>query len=134
MIISSMYIAVDFDGTLVEDAFPEIGKEIPYAVDTVKFLIECGHKIILHTSRTHYIYEGHDTLAEAEQWCKDKGIDLYAVNDNPECREKYFKQTKVYADFYIDDHNFGIASLDGYVDWRPIRSYFETLKRLEKQL
>ena len=66
MIRPSMYIAVDFDGTLVEDSFPEIGKEIPYAVETVKFIIDCGHKVILHTSRTHYIYDGHDTLAEAE--------------------------------------------------------------------
>lgn len=122
-----MYIAVDFDGTLVKDKFPEIGEELPYAVDTVKYFIKCGHKIILHTSRTHYIYNGHDALAEAEQWCKSKGIELYAVNDNPECRKKYFEQTKVYADIYIDDHGIGVPTLKGNLDWLAIK-YMISLK------
>ena len=34
-----MTIAVDFDGTIVEHMYPEIGKEIPFATDTLKMLI-----------------------------------------------------------------------------------------------
>ena len=33
-----MIIAVDFDGTIVEHKYPEIGKEIPFAIATLKQL------------------------------------------------------------------------------------------------
>ena len=39
-----MTIAVDFDGTIVEHHYPEIGPEIPFAVDTLKMLIKDRHK------------------------------------------------------------------------------------------
>lgn len=126
-----MYIAVDFDGTLVKDSFPEIGEELPYAVETVKYFIKRGHKIILHTSRTHHPFEGHDALTEAEQWCKSKGIDLYAVNDNPYYREKYIKQSKVYADIYIDDHGIGVPLKNGLVDWMTIKCIVSLKERDE---
>ena len=90
-----MYIAIDFDGTLVENAFPAVGKEVPLAVETVKYLISKGNKIILHTCRTHDNHDGHDCLAEAEQWCRDRGIELYAVNDNPENRKYWGAQDKI---------------------------------------
>ena len=35
-----MIIAVDFDGTIVEHKYPEIGREIPFAIETLKMLIE----------------------------------------------------------------------------------------------
>ena len=34
-----MTIAIDFDGTIVEHMYPEIGEEIPFATDTLKALI-----------------------------------------------------------------------------------------------
>ena len=33
-----MIIAVDFDGTIVEHKYPAIGKEIPFAIETLKKL------------------------------------------------------------------------------------------------
>ena len=42
-----MIIAVDFDGTIVEHRYPEIGREIPFAVETLKKLIEDRHQLIL---------------------------------------------------------------------------------------
>ena len=33
-----MTIAVDFDGTIVEHRYPRIGREIPFATDTLKLL------------------------------------------------------------------------------------------------
>lgn len=123
-----MYIAVDFDGTLVENAFPSIGKEVPLSVETVKYLISKGHKIILHTCRTHNIHDEHDCLKEAEQWCIERGIELYAVNDNPESRLKWGEQgNKVYADIYIDDHSFGITLVNGHVEWGSILRHFKAL-------
>ena len=46
-----MVIAVDFDGTIVEHRYPEIGEEIPFAIDTLKMLIADRHKVILYTMR-----------------------------------------------------------------------------------
>ena len=38
-----MTIAIDFDGTIVEHRYPEIGREIPFAIETLKRLIKDGH-------------------------------------------------------------------------------------------
>lgn len=46
-----MTIAVDFDGTIVTDAYPQIGREQPFAIDTLKMLIQDRHKLILWTVR-----------------------------------------------------------------------------------
>ena len=44
-------IAVDFDGTIVEHRYPEIGKEVPFATDTLRMLINDQHRLILWTVR-----------------------------------------------------------------------------------
>lgn len=124
-----MIIAVDFDGTIVENAFPAIGNAIPEAVETLKFMVNRGHRIILHTCRTNRLTSGRRPLDEAAQWCKAHGIELYAVNDNPVSRAQYGAQSKVYADMYIDDHGFGIPMVNGHVDWMTIKAYFKRLKR-----
>lgn len=84
-----MIVAVDFDGTIVENAFPAIGNAIPGAVDTLKFIVAHGHRVILHTCRTNRQTSGHRPLDEAAHWCKAHGIKLYAVNDNPAARVQY---------------------------------------------
>ena len=74
-----MIIAVDFDGTIVEHRYPEIGREIPFAVETLKKLIEDRHQLILWSVR-----EGR-LLDEAVEWCRQRGVEFYAVNkDFPE--------------------------------------------------
>ena len=74
-----MKIAVDFDGTIVEHRYPQIGKEIPFAIDTLKMLQREGHWLILWSVR-----EGK-LLEEAVEWCKARGLEFYAVNsDYPE--------------------------------------------------
>ncbi len=49
-----MTIAVDFDGTIVEHKYPEIGEEIPFATDTLKMLTQAHHKLILWSVRDNY--------------------------------------------------------------------------------
>ena len=61
-----MVIAVDFDGTIVEHKYPRIGKEIPFAIATLKRLQEEGHRIILWTVR-----EG-DLLQQAVDFCRER--------------------------------------------------------------
>lgn len=120
-----MIIAVDFDKTIVQQGWPGIGLEVPDAVDTLKYLVSSGHRIILHTSRTNLEKDGHRPLDEAIAWCKGHGIELWAVNDNPEARQKYGAQSKVSADLYIDDCGFGMPLCNDCVDWAFIRQVFE---------
>ena len=103
-----MRIAVDFDGTIVEHAYPAIGKEIPFAVATLKRLQEDRHKLILWSVR-----EG-ELLEEAVQWCKERGLEFYAVNRDYAEKNNHFSR-KLKADLFIDDRNIG-----GLPDWGSI--------------
>lgn len=94
-----MIIAVDFDGVLCEDRFPEIGDEDTEMVGFVRDLIDAGHEVILWTSRVD------DRLEEATRWCDDRGLSFCAVNANaPSNLAQYGTDPrKVYADMYVDD-------------------------------
>ena len=110
MISETLTIAVDFDGTIVEDAYPKVGKEKLFAFETLKKLQEKGHRLILWT------YRSGRTLEEAVQFCKDNGIVFYSVNSSfPEevFEEKYSR--KINADVFIDDRNIG-----GLLGWGEI--------------
>ena len=105
------YIIFDFDGTIVEHRYPKIGDEIPFAVQTLKMLMEDRHQLILWTVR-----EG-DLLKEAIEWCRKRGIEFYAVNrDYPEedTAHQGFSR-KIKAEIFIDDRNLG-----GLPDWGDI--------------
>lgn len=105
-------IAVDFDGTIVEHRYPEIGKELPFATETLRTLIKEHHRLILWSVR-----EGK-LLQDAIDWCHEHGVDFWAVNrDYPEEEENknnHFSR-KIKADYFIDDHNIG-----GLPDWGQI--------------
>lgn len=62
-----MVIAVDFDGTIVEHKYPAIGRELPFATETLRMLIRDRHKLILWSVR-----EGR-LLDEAVEWCRERG-------------------------------------------------------------
>lgn len=100
-----MIIAVDFDGILCENKFPEIGKPRYDVISMVQQLVDQGHEVILWTVRN-----GQE-LEEAVAWCENYGLHFCAVNDQApsnkaEYAGKYEKESrKVYADVYIDDHN-----------------------------
>lgn len=99
-----LIIAVDFDGTLVSDQFPGIGKPIDSIVDTVRKLKNEGHKLILWTCREDGPEGTH--LANAVDFCsRELGIEFDAVNENlPDSPYNHLgKSRKVYADYYIDD-------------------------------
>ena len=107
-----MTIAVDFDGTIVEERYPDIGDERPFATETLRMLIRDKHKLILWTVR-----EGK-LLEDAVNWCKDRGVEFYAVNkDYPEEKEEWNNHfsRKIKADIWIDDRNIG-----GLPDWGQI--------------
>lgn len=105
-----MLIAIDFDGTIVEHRYPQIGKERPFATETIRRLIADRHRIILWTLRKGRL------LDEAVEWCRERGIEFYAINssypgeeiDGDTCR-------KIKYDIVIDDRNIG-----GLPDWGQI--------------
>lgn len=121
-----MTIAVDFDGTIVEHRYPKIGKEIPFATQTLRMLIEDRHKLILWSVR-----EGK-LLEEAVEWCRERGIEFYAVNkDFPEEdleKNQHFSR-KLKADIWIDDRNIG-----GLPDWGTIYQMITERKTYEQVL
>ena len=115
-----MIIAVDFDGTCVEHDYPDVGLDVEGAVETLRALTAKGHRLILFTMRSGA------KLEAAERWFRDRKIELWAVNRNPEQRE-WTESTKVFADIYIDDSALGcpIMFIDGVrrpvIDWRKVR-------------
>lgn len=102
-----MIYAIDFDGTLCVDRFPEIGEPRLEVIDFAKAAQRGGDRLILWTCRS-----GAD-LEAAVAWCAERGLLFDAVNDNllenisrhgNNCR-------KVYADRYIDDRTLDVDSL-----------------------
>ena len=105
-----MLIAVDFDGTIVEHRYPAIGRELPFATDTLRRLTADGQRLILWTVR-----EGQ-LLDEALEWCKERGVTFYAVNrDYPEQEFGEGVARKIKVDVVIDDRNLG-----GLPEWGVI--------------
>ena len=123
-----MIIAVDFNGTIVDHHYPAIGPEKPFAIETLKKLVEEQHRIILWTVR-----EGK-LLEDAVNFCRNRGLEFYAVNRNyPE--EECPKSRKLNADLWIDDRNLG-----GLPDWGTIYemihhklTYEDLMHRYENQ-
>ncbi|MBQ1176163.1 MAG: hypothetical protein IIX52_01210 [Paludibacteraceae bacterium] len=100
-------IAVDFDGTIVTHEYPRIGKEIPFAIETLIRLQREGYRLILWTVRSGKL------LDEAVDYCKSKGLEFYAVNANFDNEPFDANDSrKVNANIYIDDRQVG-----GLPDW-----------------
>lgn len=121
-----MTIAVDFDGTIVRNRYPEIGAENPFAIQTLKMLQDEGHNLILWTCR-----EGDEREAAVE-WCRKRGLEFYAINlDFPEEDEEknlsYSRKLK--ADLFIDDRQVG-----GLPDWGTIYEMISKNKTYEQIL
>lgn len=99
-------IAVDFDGTLCENKWPEIGMPNEELIEYLKKRQANGEKLILWTSRNE------EQTKDAVEWCKEHGLVFDAVNDNlPEIVEAFGGNCrKIFANEYIDDRNRSINS------------------------
>ena len=109
--MNNKIIAIDFDGTIVEDAYPEIGKVKLFAFDTLRKLQSKGYRLILWT------YRYGKRLDEAVEFCRQNGVEFYAVNSSFE-GEPFDPDTqsrKIHADYFIDDRNVG-----GFPGWGEI--------------
>lgn len=95
--------AIDFDGTIVHDKWPEIGPLNTEVADFIKTVQKLGCRWILWTCRCG------DYLTEALDFCLENGLKPDAVNENvPDILYgKGIDPRKVFADYYIDDHVAG---------------------------
>ncbi|HLP73068.1 MAG TPA: hypothetical protein VK155_09215, partial [Bacteroidales bacterium] len=123
-------IAVDFDGTIVDHEYPEIGKEKLFAFQTLKELEKKGALLILWTFRTG------KKLEEAVDYCRNNGLEFYAVNKNypEEIFDEATVSRKINADIYIDDRNIG--GFPGWSDiWQLLNPYelqeYEAQRKIE---
>lgn len=107
-------VAVDFDGTIVENKFPAIGKPNLFAFETLKAMQQKGMLLILWTVRKE------KELDEAIEFCRSNGVEFWAVNANyPEEQFDAEVSRKIEADIFIDDRNIG-----GFVGWSNIWQTF----------
>lgn len=94
-------IAVDFDGTLCENKWPEIGEPNEEVIEYVKSRQKAGAAIILWTCRVG------EKLADALFWCAGKDLYFDAINENHPDTLKWMgtDSRKIFAHEYIDDRN-----------------------------
>lgn len=148
----SLVIAVDFDGTCVRHEFPEVGEDVPMAVEVLKKIIHNGHRLILFTMRSDRFEMGSPEtpnikdvtgtfLKDAVEWFKERDIPLYGIQTNP-TQSNWTTSPKAYADIYIDDAALGcplvypvpfrddplehlqaVKPLRPFVDWQTIERY-----------
>jgi len=111
--------AVDFDGTIVENRYPEVGKTRPNAKEGMQFLRDQGFSIVIWTCRDQ------DGQREAREFLDARGIPYDYVNEN-DPRVKSFipvpPYPKVYASLYIDD-----SCWPPFPGWRFLVDNFEKL-------
>ena len=114
-----MYIAIDFDGTIVTHEYPKIGRDIGAFEWLKKFQEYEDVKLILYAMRS-----GKE-LEEAVQYCRDNDVEFWSVNDNPD-QYNWTTSRKIYAHIYIDDCNifspllFDIKSNRNYLNWNVV--------------
>jgi hypothetical protein len=121
---SECYVAIDFDGTCVTNAYPEIGEDIGADV-WLRAAVKLGAKLILWTTRDDRAFaEGSKTTTrqDAERWLNGHGVKIWAVNTN--CKQKDWSQSLgLHYNIIVDDKALGVALRAkgprerAFVDW-----------------
>ena len=98
-------IAIDFDGTLCDNQFPDIGAPNKCLISALLRYKESHPEVkyILWTCRDNLTEERH--LDRAVEFCKQHGLEFDAINENlPEVKALFHNDTrKVFAHLYLDD-------------------------------
>jgi hypothetical protein len=124
-----MYICIDFDGTVVDHRYPDIGESAPGAISWLKKLQRHGARLILFTMRSDSKV-GRPLLRDAVQYLEANGVKLYGVNRNPD-QDDWTSSPKAYGDVYVDDSAFGcpLVKPKGFarpcVDWQIVGPQLE---------
>lgn len=110
-------LAIDFDGTLVLHHYPEIGPEVPLAMEALRQLQGAGFSLYLWTVR-----DG-ESLAAAAAWCAERGVAFKGYNAIPGQRH-FTSSPKLNVSLFIDDRGVGCPLLrhkgEPAVDWAQV--------------
>ena len=98
---NKIIIAVDFDGVLVKENYPEIGRDLGarYWLGNLNSL---GAELVLWTCRTE------ESFKEMEVWLEGTYADVFTgINTKPQNAPFDDDPRKIYANIYVDDHALG---------------------------
>lgn len=101
-----LLFAVDFDGTLCENAYPNVGEPKLDVINKIKELQSQGHQFVLWTCRENC------ELIPVLEFLKKMGLHFEWINSNPKYRIEQFDGRdcrKIGADYYIDDKALSIT-------------------------
>ena len=121
MKVAGKIFIIDFDGTLVDHSYPDIGEPLPMAFEVLKKIKEAGGKLILWTCREDS--KRRKYLTEAVEFCKTQGIEFDAINEtilDKDFREPPSLMRKPYAHYIIDDSSFNVT-----IDWQIINDLLD---------
>ena len=98
-------IAIDFDGTLCQNNYPEIGRENDKLIAAIPLMQSMGILVVLWTCREN------EDLDKALAWCQKHNLQFDAVNENCSYITEQFQWNtrKIHADEYWDDHAVSIS-------------------------
>ncbi len=116
-------IALDFDGTLCDSDFPELGPSLD-----AEFWLQRAAEVDDRVEYVLWTLRTAERLAEAARWCGSQGIALASVNEHPlqnrfEERQGFEMARKLFAHVFVDDRGLGTPlrpSVHGgapVVDW-----------------
>lgn len=131
MSIKPSILNIDFDGTVVDHRYPDVGPDLRDSVRVIQRLVATGHRITLFTMRS-----GKE-LSDAVDWFRKNNISLYGVNANPD-QHTWTSSPKPYAHRTIDDSALGCPMYHEAwmyrpgVDWQECEQILEAEGFLEK--
>lgn len=105
-------VAFDFDGTIsIGDSFPEPGVLRSFAKQVINFMVDCGVKVVIYTSRDVAInqdtYTVYDDITPMINFLNENGVRFSAVNKSIQFAPFPYNSRKIYAHRYIDDRGYG---------------------------
>ncbi len=127
-----MYICVDFDGTIVDHAYPDIGNPVPGAIEWLKRFNKMGAKLILFTMRSDDQVHGR-VLSDAVNYLKRHGVKLYGINTNPS-QASWTSSPKAYGQLYIDNSAVGCPLIKPADFIRPCVDWESVGRQVEEKL
>jgi hypothetical protein len=120
----SFYICIDFDGTIVDHRYPDIGPLAPFVLYWLEHFKVHEDKLILFTMRSG------KHLEDAVEFLHECGIELFGINRNPD-QDSWTDSPKAYGHIYIDDAAIGCPMIhpEGFlrpcVDWNAVGNLLE---------
>jgi len=124
---NGLIVAVDFDGTIVEESFPEIGQLKPKVLDVVNTLHELGVRWIIWTCRGNVPdpNNGRVYVNEMKEFLDKLKFPYEKINENVDGMD-FVTSRKIYYDYLIDD-----KLLNGEINWNNI--YSELYYKLQQK-